>query len=218
MKKTILIAVTTAFIVINSKSPAAFVDYGLTLGTFKNEGSVVASGSGLFELGVFSGYNDTLGASYFTGKNYSTLRSSWTPFAGSSSAIDASGGFYVGAVDLVTTAANTRLFAWGFSTPTASEAANWTIISGEIGGTSAYAPVWLAVAPADITVNAIELGTTHNVMYANSNPGNAFQSNAVAPSELSANISVVPEPSTYALLSLAGLALGGYAARRRRRA
>jgi hypothetical protein len=29
---------------------------------------------------------------------------------------------------------------------------------------------------------------------------------------------LVPEPSTYALLSLAGLALGGYAARRRRRA
>jgi hypothetical protein len=218
MKKAILIAVTTAFIVINSNSPAAFVDYGLTLGTFKNEGSVVASGSGLFELGVFSGYNDTLGTSYFTGKNYSTLRSNWTSFAGSSSTIDASGGFYVSAVDLAATAANTRLFAWGFSTPTASEAANWTIISGEIGGTSAYAPVWLAVAPADITVNAIELGTSHNVMYANSNPGNAFQPNTVAPSELSANISVVPEPSTYALLSLAGLALGGYAARRRRRA
>jgi hypothetical protein len=31
-------------------------------------------------------------------------------------------------------------------------------------------------------------------------------------------IQLVPEPSTYALLSLAGLALGGYAARRRRRA
>jgi hypothetical protein len=33
-----------------------------------------------------------------------------------------------------------------------------------------------------------------------------------------ANLVLVPEPSTYALLSLAGLALGGYAARRRRRA
>ena len=218
MKKTILLAAVSALVIIPSPSPAAFVDYGLTLGTFKNEGSVVADGSGLFELGVFSGYNDTLGASYFTGKNYSTLRSSWTSFAGSSSAIDASGGFYVGAVDLVTTAANTRLFAWGFSTPTASESANWTIISGEIGGSSAYAPVWLAVAPSDITVNAIELGTLHNVMYANSNAGNALQANTLAPSELSANVSVVPEPSTYALLSLAGLALGGYAARRRLRA
>jgi hypothetical protein len=217
MKKTILLAAIAALVTIPSPSPAAFVDYGLTLGTFNNEGSVVASGSGLFELGVFSGYTDSLGASYFTGKDYSNLRSSWSSFAGSSSAIDASGGFYV-TVDLVSTVANTRLFAWGFSTPTASEAANWTIISGEIGGTSAYAPVWLAVAPADITVNAIELGTTHNVMYANSNPGNAFQPNTVAPSELSANISVVPEPSTYALLSLAGLALGGYAARRRLRA
>lgn len=218
MKKSLLIALLIGFAAIHSHTRAAFVDYGLTMGTFKNNGSVVSAGSGLFELGVFSGYSDTLGTSYFTGKDYTTLRSSWTAFAGSSTAIDASGGFYVSAVDLLTTPVNTRLFAWGFSSTTASSSANWTIVSGTIGDTSPYGPVWLSVAPSDITVNAIELGTTYNFLYANGNVGNAFQANTVAPSEQSANISVVPEPSTYALLSLAGLALGGYAVRRRVRA
>jgi hypothetical protein len=217
MKKTLLILASGILAILPRQSEAAFVDYGLTTGTFINNGSVVSSGSGLFELGVFSGYNDTLGTSFFTGKDYATLRGSWTAFAGSSTAIDSTGGFYVSAVDLLSTPVNTRLFAWGFSTVTASASANWSIISGEIGGTSIYAPVWLAVAPADITVNAIELGTTHNVIYAKSNPGNSLQANTIAPSELSANVTVVPEPSTYALLSLAAAALGGFAIRRRRR-
>jgi hypothetical protein len=40
----------------------------------------------------------------------------------------------------------------------------------------------------------------------------------VDPAAPNYNLQAVPEPSTYALLGLAGLALGGYAARRRRRA
>jgi hypothetical protein len=174
---------------------AAFVDYGLTLGAFQNNGSVVSSGSGLFELGVFSGYDDTLGASYFTGKDYATLRNSWTAFAGSSSSMDLNGDFYVSAVDLLSTPVDTRLFAWGFSSTSPDASANWTIVSGTIGDTSAYGPVWLAVAPSDITVNAIELGTSNNTLYANSGPANSLQANEVAPSELSANVSVVTEPA-----------------------
>ena len=216
MKKSSVLAITLSLFSFSAASQAAFVDYGLTLGTFNNNGTTVASGSGLFELGVFTGYNDSLGTTYFTGKDYATLRGSWNAFTGSGSAIDGSGGFYVGAVDLLTTAANTRLFAWGFSTTTASPSANWSIISGTIGDSSAYGPVWLAVAPADITVNAIELGTTYNFLYANSSVGNALQANSLAPSELSANLSVVPEPSTYALLTLAGIGLCGYVLRKRR--
>jgi hypothetical protein len=34
---------------------------------------------------------------------------------------------------------------------------------------------------------------------------------------LNGSVALVPEPSTYALLALSGLALAGYAARRRRR-
>ena len=207
MKKTLIAGITALTLVYSFPSHAAFVDYGLILGSFENAGSTVGSGQGLFELGVFSGYNDTLGTTFFSGKDYSTLRSSWTVLSGSQSAIDSSGRFYKSAVDLVTTPVNTRLFAWGFSTTTASSSANWTIISGTIADTSAYGPVWLAVAPSDITVNAIELGTSYNTMYANSNLSNAFQSNLVAPTELSSNVSVVPEPSTYALMALGGLVL-----------
>lgn len=217
MKKVLLSTVCFGIISFSSVSQGAFVDYGLTLGTFNNSGTVVPSGSGLFELGVFSGYNDTLGTAFFTGKDYSTLRSSWTSFPDSITSIDGTGGFYK-TVDLLSTPVGTRLFAWGFSTAPASPSANWTIISGTIGDAGTYGPAWLAVAPADITVNSIEVGTLNNFMYANSNPGNAFQANSVAPSELSANVNVVPEPSTYALLTLAGIGVGGYMLRKRSQA
>jgi hypothetical protein len=45
------------------------------------------------------------------------------------------------------------------------------------------------------------------------NPGSAESINSTI-----STLAVVPEPSTYALLALSGLALGGYAMRRRRRA
>ena len=45
------------------------------------------------------------------------------------------------------------------------------------------------------------------------NPGSAESINSTI-----STVAVVPEPSTYALLALSGLALGGYAMRRRRRA
>jgi hypothetical protein len=134
----------------------AFVDYGVTLGTFRSYSNVAIGG--FFQLGTFNGYSDLVGTAYFTGKDYSTLRAAWRPFQDSNVNIDASGGFYVGAVDLLSTPANTRLFAWGFSSSTADPEASWAIVSGVIGGTSSYDAVWLAVSPSDITVNAIEIG------------------------------------------------------------
>ena len=50
--------------------------------------------------------------------------------------------------------------------------------------------------------------------------GNAFdlgEGKSAYFTEGSLQVNVVPEPSTYALLALSGLALAGYAARRRRR-
>jgi hypothetical protein len=216
LTKNLILSAVAAFGLLSTTSThAAQVDYGITLGKVINNGLTSVGGS--WQLGTFSGYTDVTGAAFFTGKDYATLQSSWLPFAGSEAFTDSLGQFYQ-SVDLGTTSANIRLFAWGYSTPTASASANWTVVSGTIGGLTIYDGVWLAPSPSAIDVNIIELGVTSNVLYANSNPGNALVANSNAPSEGSADIVLVPEPSTYALLSLAGLALGGYAARRRLRA
>jgi hypothetical protein len=175
------------------QSQSAQVDYGLTLGSFLN-GQSTNSG-GLFQLGTFSGYTDSAGTAFFTGKDYSALQAAWQPFAGSDVTTDALGQFYQ-SVDLLTTATDTRLFAWGFSAPTANSTTDWAIISGTIGGLSIYDTVWLAPSPSAIDVNVIELGVTSNVLYAGSNVGNTLVANSVAPSEGSAHISLstAPEP------------------------
>jgi hypothetical protein len=197
---------------------AAQVDFGMTLGVVNNNGSLLAN-SGLFQVGTFAGYNDTLGAGYFTGKDYSTLLGAFTAFSLSGSdptTTDVSGNYY-NSYETGSTASGTRLFSWVYSTTSASPSANWTIASGPIGGTSPFDAQWLAVAPASTDVNVIELGINSNVLYAQSNPGIGFSPNtSVDPAGV--NLNLVPEPSTYALLGLAGLALGGYAVRRRRRA
>lgn len=189
------------------------VDYGLLEGQFYNEGLLVGNGSGRFELGTFSGYSDGTGAGYFTGKDYSTLRSSFNPFASSVTSVQTDGQIFQ-TVDLLGTAGGTRLFAWVFSSTTASAGANWTIVSGVVGGTSSYAAAWLAVAPGDPQFNYIELGTVNNFMYANSNPGNSLQPNSFFSTE-GADISVVPEPHTLPLVALSAAGLAAWRLRRR---
>jgi len=196
MKKLLAIA---TFVLVAHLSNAATIDYSLILGKFYNVGSLVANG-GLFELGTFTGYTDAAGASYFTGKDYSALSTSFVLYGDSVSTTDVNGQFYT-TVDLLSTPTNTRLFAWAFSTPTASASANWSVVSGTIGGASIYDAQWLAVASTDPTVNAIEIGVTSNVLYANSNGGNALvPSTTFDPS--GANLSVVPEPATSLLVAL----------------
>lgn len=207
-----------AFIAVAIQGQAAQVDFGMTLGVVNNNGSLLKN-SGLFQVGTFSGYNDTLGLSYFTGKDYATLAGAFTSFAlvGSDPTTTDAFGSYYNSYDTASTASGTRLFSWIYSTTTPLSTGNWAIISGTIGGTSSFDQQWLAVAPASTDVNVIELGINSNVFFAKSNVGSNFSPNtSVDPAGV--NLNLVPEPSTYALLSLAGLALGGYAMRRRSRA
>ena len=210
MKKLLTVVCLVLFAHLSN---AAFVDYGLTLGEFDNVGSLLING-GRFELGTFTGYTDGAGASYFTGKTYTDLRTSYVLYGDSVSTTDTAGQFYT-TVNLLTTPTNARLFAWAFSTTTASSSANWSIVSGTIGGATAYDPLWLAVASTDSTVNAIEIGVTSNVLYANSNPGNTLAPSIVYDPS-GANLSVVPEPATWALLA-GSLTTVGMLRRRRSR-
>ena len=188
----------------------------MTLGVVNNNGSLLQSG-GLFQLGTFSGYNDVTGAAYFTGKDYATLSAAFTSLAllAGDGKTDNLGQFYF-SFDLASTAVSTRLFSWSYSTVAASESANWTIASGVIGGAGDYNAAWLSVAPADTTVNVIELGINSNVLYAKSSTGINFSSNTSFDPN-GANLNLVPEPSTYALLAMSALGLGGYVVRRRNR-
>ncbi len=198
-------------------SQTASVDYGLTTGEFFNEGTRVANGAGLFELGYFTGYTDVSGLGYFSGKDYSTLRGSFNLLPDSATGVQGNDGQFYQTVDLLSTPGGTRLFAWVFGTAPASAAANWSIISGTIGGSQPSDAAWLAVAPGDPTFNYIELGTVNNVLYARSNPGNSLvPSNFYDPS--GANVSVVPEPKTYFLLLIGGAVLLWRARLRCRRA
>jgi len=200
-----------------AQSQSATLDYGLTTGEFYNEGVMVSDGDGLFELGYFTDYTDGAGVGYFSGKDYSTLRSSFSLLPSSATPVQIDGQFYQ-TVDLLTTPGGTRLFAWVFNTTAASTTANWSIISGVIGGTEASDISWVAVAPGDPTYNFIELGTMNNLIYAKSNPGNSLLANSTYSPD-GADVSVVPEPQiSYLLFAGAGLILWRVRARWRKAA
>jgi len=151
---------------------AAQVDVGFTLGKVTSSSIVLPNAS--FEVGIFSGYTDATGLGWFSGKDYNTLRASWTSFTEVSATpsltkTDNVGQFY-GSYDLGSTALGTRLFAWvqNNATPSASATA-WAVLSGTINGTDDYSPVWLAPSPTEVTPPVIEAATTYSRIYSGLN-------------------------------------------------
>lgn len=211
MKKSVLTAVVTLVIGLAGQLRAAQVDLGITLGYILGSGASVVSDARV-ELGTFTGYSDSTGVSaYFSGKDWTTLRGSFTSLLEISSpqALNASGGQYYGSFDTVSTAANTRLFAWIHSSTTPLASANWAVITGGANPTGAnnsvFNPMWLAVAPSAGEINIIEAATIYTQVVASSGgasmiPSSTFDSEG-------ANISLVPEPSTGALLMIGSVGL-----------
>ena len=207
---TIAVGLFSAFGSLN----AAQIDLGITLGSVLGAGNTVLSDARV-ELGTFTGYTDSSGslnASFFTGKDYTTLRASYIslPLMEPTQPLvtDIAGGIYT-SFDLLSTPVNTRVFAWIHSTSTASSSANWAVITGgaNAAGANAYAynPMWLAVAPSASDLNVIEAATIYSQIAASS-PGASIIANTSIDPE-GANISLVPEPSTGALMMIGAAGL-----------
>lgn len=216
MKKTSkkLISSTLALLVWVASSQAATVDLGFTLGKVVS-GSTPLSGTAV-RLGFFTGYNDTLGTSFFTSKTHDTLFASFNTLdlvpgnpdkllTGSDAGLFYSSYVTHGSSNYSDVAASTRLFAWFWSSATPSSSANWAVISGTIGGTTAYDPVWLAPAPDPVNSVVIEAGVIASQIYAESAVANAIQAVTGGADPLSANLALIPEPSSLSLLAI-GLA------------
>jgi len=215
--KKILTIITLAMASLVAQ--AAQVDLGF--GTGKVTSSSVALGNASVELGVFSGYTDAAGLGWFTGKNYSTLRSSWTSFAelGGITKTDTGtgAGLFYGSYELGSTAINTRLFAWVHDTLTpSSSSAAWAVISGTIGGTDIFSPMWVAPTPTQSEVQPIEAGVTFTTLFAGANativPSTAFDPQGA---NLNFQLAAVPEPSVASLLALGTVGLVALRVRRK---
>jgi len=217
--KKILAIITLAMASLAAQ--AAQVDLGF--GTGKVTSSSVALGNASVELGVFSGYTDAAGLGWFSGKNYSTLRTSWTSFAEITSPsitktdTGAGAGLFYGSYDLGSTTINTRLFAWvqNAQTPSSSSTA-WAVISGTIGATDIFNQVWVAPSPTAQEINIIEAGLTSSVLFAGVN-AYIVPSTDVDPNGANLNfqLAAVPEPSVASLFALGTVGLVALRARRK---
>ena len=211
MKKSILTVCLALLIGLAGQLRAAQVDLGITLGYVLGSGASVISDARV-ELGTFAGYSDSTGlSSYFSGKDWTTLRASFTSLLEISSpqALNASSGQYYGSFDTVSTAANTRLFAWIHSSTTPLASANWAVITGGANPTgsndSVFNPMWLAVAPSAGEINIIEAATIYTQVVASSGGASIIGTSEFDPE--GANISLVPEPSTGALMMIGAVGL-----------
>ena len=215
MKKTLtILTLAITSIVVQ----AAQVDVGLTTGKVTSSSVTLQNAS--FEVGIFSGYTDASGLSWFSGKDYSALRASWTSFAEISTPVvtktDSFGQFY-GSYDLGSTALNTRIFAWvqNAATPSSSATA-WAVISGTIGGSDIYSPMWLAPSSTATDVNVVEAGQTVTTLFAGLNaaivPSSAFDTTGA---NLNFQLATVPEPSVASLFALGTVGLVALRARRK---
>jgi hypothetical protein len=223
MKKTLLAILTGSCVLISHQTQAQSIDYGMIAGFVQSPTAgtdVVGGGFQLLGVTPSSGFNPT-GASLADLLSSANMLSVSNSFA----TIDAAnpGQFYQpGLLTFWSTGASiatgTQLYVLASASSSFDAGAPWALLTGSDVG-------WFSPNPTDpFGYSNIELSFGGNSIIASGfgGPGvgayfdPAGPGTSVSPGD--ANLVLVPEPSTYALLSLAGIALGGYAARRRRRA
>lgn len=224
MKKAHLAVLIGSCVLISPQAQAQSIDYGMIAGFVQspvvtNVVNVVGGGFQLLGVTPSSGFNPA-GSSLSDILNAANMLSVSNSFT----TIDASnpGQFYQpGLLTFWSTGAvipsATQLYVLSSTSGTFDALAPWSLITGTD-------PSWFSPNPTDpFGSSIIELSFAGNSIVAagNGGPGVGAYFGSTPGTTLSAgdaNVVLVPEPSTYALLSLAGLALGGYAARRRLRA
>lgn len=209
--KSNLIALLFTFVFGTSLGQSATIDLGFTTGKVLS-GSTPLAGTAV-RLGVFTGYNDGLGASFFTGKSYNTLFSSFVALDLANStdtlslAVGSDAGTYYasfatsGSNNYTDLSQNTRLFAWFWDSASPSDSANWAVVSGTIGGTGEFNTAWLAVAPTDLTVNIIEAGVVSTTLFARGNVENKIEAVIGGSGGNEANLVLIPEPASFSLFA-----------------
>jgi hypothetical protein len=219
MKKTALALLVGSCVLIHPQVHAQSIDYGMTAMIVESPAGTPRVGGGFQLLGVTpsSGFNPA-GASLSDILNAANMLSLSNSFA-TIGAADG-GQFYQGGIlpqfsTGATVAGGSTLYVLASTSPTFDLASPWALVTGTDVG-------WSSPVPTDpFGFSGIELSLLGNSIVA----GNGASWSPVgSPNALTvsnpdgSSLVLVPEPSTYALLSLAGLALGGYAARRRLRA
>lgn len=220
MKNKALKLLTATFLLtaLSGTVKAQSIDYGMVGAAVNSPVGTPLAGGGFNLLGVTpsSGFNP-VGASLSSILSSANMLSVSGAFTGIGAG-DA-GQFYVAGLPTtwstsVTIITGTQLYILASISPTFDAAAPWALVTGTDQS-------WLSPNPTDpFGSSIIELSLPGNSIIASSGVSDAFFGSSAPGSQLANNdnLNLVPEPSTYALLGLAGLALGGYAARRRRRA
>ena len=218
MKKTLTTLIVSSLLLIAHQAQSQSTDYGMVGAAVQSlPGVNIAANQGGFYLLTVtpaSGFNP-IGATLADIANPSKMLA----VTGSFSSIESAGQFYVSGLPTTyatggTISTGTQYYAWASLEGSISGAvAPWTLITGTDSG-------WFAPNPNDPTaINTIDLSTAGNVIIAEGNNNGAayFGTAGTKTSSGDANLVLaVPEPSTYALLALSGLAFGGYVMRRRR--